>query len=478
MTVLEFLPIETLNRPETLVYLAASSELNSDELELEDKELSYINQQLKNGVSHVELIAPGKILFVFPSVVHRLESERDEQWRRRGAKLLQRLNALKISSLVVASESNPSAALLFAEGMALAGYKFTKYKKEAAAPALRIGIASAQNLQKEVAELNIVLEAVYKTRHLVNEPVLYLTAEQLGTELIQLGHEAGFHTEVFNKSKIQSLKMGGLLAVNTGSPNPPTFSVLEYKPENAVNTQPIVLVGKGVVYDTGGLSLKPTEHSMDMMKCDMAGAGAVAGVFYAAAQNKLPVHLIGLIPATENRPDGNAVTPGDIITMHSGTTVEVLNTDAEGRLILADALSYATRYEPELVIDLATLTGAAVRALGKEAIAYMGTASEDIKAQLETAGSHTFERLVELPLWDDYNEHILSDIADLKNVGGSEAGAITAGKFLEHFTTYPWLHLDIAAGAFMTSGFHYWPKGGTGIGVRLLYQYLKQRVQK
>jgi len=199
----------------------------------------------------------------------------------------------------------------------------------------------------------------------------------------------------------------------------------------------------------------------------------VIGLFYAAAKNNLPIHLVGLIPATENRPSGNAITPGDIITMHSGKTVEVLNTDAEGRLILADALSYAKKYNPSLVIDLATLTGSAVRAIGKEGIVFMGNADESIKKELIEAGFDSFERLVEFPLWDDYNHHIQSDIADLKNIGTSEAGAISAGKFLEHFTDYPWLHLDIAGGAFMTAPFHYWVKGGTGIGVRLLYRFLE-----
>ncbi|HWZ22142.1 MAG TPA: M17 family metallopeptidase, partial [Cytophagaceae bacterium] len=271
-------------------------------------------------------------------------------------------------------------------------------------------------------------------------------------------------------------KMGGLLAVNAGSPNPPTFNVLEYKPANAVNKKPYILVGKGVVYDTGGLSLKPTEHSMDMMKCDMAGAAAVVGTFYSISKNKLPIHIIGLIPATENRPDGNAITPGDIITMYDGKTVEVLNTDAEGRLILADALAYAKKYDPELVIDLATLTGSAVRAIGKEAIVYMGTADKATKATFEKTGMDVFERLVEFPLWEDYDQYIQSDIADLKNIGGSDGGAITAGKFMQHFTSYPWLHLDIAAGAFMTSPFHYWIKGGTGLGVKLLYNFLKNRI--
>jgi leucyl aminopeptidase len=267
-----------------------------------------------------------------------------------------------------------------------------------------------------------------------------------------------------------------LLSVNLGSQEPPTFTILEWRPENAVNTAPIVLIGKGVVFDTGGLSLKPTPAAMDMMKCDMAGAAAVVSAIYAAAKNQLPLHIVGLVPATDNRPGENAMAPGDVITMYDGTTVEVLNTDAEGRLILADALSFAAKYKPELVIDLATLTGAAARAIGKEGIVMMGTATAEQKNTLQQAGETAYERLVEFPLWEEYAKHIESDIADLKNLGLAEAGAISAGKFLEHFTSYPWIHLDIAGPAYLTGPDSYRGKNGTGTGVRLLYHFLKKRI--
>ncbi|MGD1889622.1 MAG: M17 family metallopeptidase [Cyclobacteriaceae bacterium] len=266
--------------------------------------------------------------------------------------------------------------------------------------------------------------------------------------------------------------MGGLLGVNAGSPDPPTFNVLEYKPEKSINKQPYVIVGKGVTYDTGGLSLKPST-SMDTMKSDMGGSAAVIGTMVAVAKNKLPIHLVGLVPATDNRPGGNAIVPGDVITISDGSTVEVLNTDAEGRLILADALSFAKKYKPELVIDLATLTGAAVMAIGKEGMVMMGTASEEYKNQLKEAGNQTYERLVELPLWKEYRGYLKSDIADLKNIGGRTAGAITAGMFLEHFTDYEWIHLDIAGVAFLDSSDGYRSKNGTGAGVRLLYRFFK-----
>ena len=267
--------------------------------------------------------------------------------------------------------------------------------------------------------------------------------------------------------------MGGLLAVNRGSQLPPTFTIMEWKPEGHKNTKPVVLVGKGVVYDTGGLSLKPTPNSMDFMKSDMGGAAAVIGAIYAAAKAKLPLHIVGLIPATDNRPGEDAYVPGDVVKMHSGLNVEVLNTDAEGRMILADALSYAKKYDPELVIDLATLTGAAARAVGPQGVVYMGTADEDTKFKIEGSSYHVHERLIELPLWEEYDEMIKSDIADINNVGGPAAGAITAGMFLKHFVSYPWLHIDIASMAWMDRNDGYRLKNGTGVGVRLLFDFLK-----
>jgi leucyl aminopeptidase len=275
------------------------------------------------------------------------------------------------------------------------------------------------------------------------------------------------------KTQIESLKMGGLLAVNKGSIDPPTFTIIEYKPANAKNEQPIVLVGKGVVYDTGGLSLKPTPGSMDCMKSDMGGAACMAATIYLAAAQKLPIHLIGLIPATDNRPGLNAYAPGDVITMYDGTSVEVLNTDAEGRMILADALAYSNKFKPALVIDAATLTGAALRAIGTKASVIMGNASDDNFSKLEAAGNEVHERVVRFPFWDDYAKEIKSSIADLKNLGGPNAGMITAGKFLEHFVKSPYIHMDIAGPAWLDAKEDYRTQGGTGAGVRLLYTFLK-----
>jgi leucyl aminopeptidase len=283
----------------------------------------------------------------------------------------------------------------------------------------------------------------------------------------------GAKAEVFNKQKIEALKMGGLLSVNKGSIDPPTFTILEWKPDNAVNTKPVILVGKGVVYDTGGLSLKPS-NAMDTMKCDMAGAAVVSASIFALAKAKIPLHVMALVPATDNRPDGNAYVPGDVITMFDGTTVEVLNTDAEGRLILADALSYAKKFEPELVLNFATLTGAASRAIGSQGIVAMEVKATELFCKLAESGDAVNERLVKFPMWDEYREQLNSEIADLKNIGGPEAGAITAGKFLEHFTDYPFVHFDIAGPAYIEKRDNYRGIGGTGIGVRLIFDFLKK----
>ena len=442
------------------------------------QEMAFVKSRLSNQASVVHLNHYERhVFFIYKENNHRPPYRRKEDLRQAGFELFKVLSDTRSEVLQLTSLTGDEDLLAFCEGLALSSYQFLKYKTTTKVQPLASLLLIGENLPAQrVQELSTLVEATMLARDLVNEPVLYLTAEQFSKEISTLGEQAGFEVEVFNKSKIKSLKMGGLLAVNVGSPNPPTFNVLEYKPADARNEKPYVLVGKGVVYDTGGLSLKPAA-GMETMKCDMAGGAAVAAAIYALALNNIPLHVVGLIPATENRPGGNAITPGDIITTHNGKTVEILNTDAEGRLILADALSYAARYDPELVIDLATLTGAAARAIGKEGVVMMGTAPEETMRQLLRSGEEVFERLVEFPLWEEYGKLIESDIADIKNIGGPEAGAITAGKFLEHFTTYPWIHLDIAGGAFLSGTDSYRGKNGTGLGVRLLYHFLKSRVQ-
>lgn len=424
------------------------------------------------------LLFPGakKSILLVNSANKTAEPADQEHLRRTGADAAELLNRHKFKgAFAVNLTGNGHTAFAVLEGLVLSNYQFRHYRSNGEGKytleALRVpsSTLSAAALQ----DLSVLAESTIKARDLVNEPLSFLTSVQLAKEFQKMGKEAGFSVSVLNKKKIVELGMGGLLAVNLGSVDPPTFTIMEWKSPKAKNKKPVVLVGKGVVYDTGGLSLKPTAHGMDFMKCDMAGAAAVGGALYAAAKARLPIHLIGLVPSTDNRPGGNAYVPGDVIKMYSGKTVEVLNTDAEGRMLLADALHYAKRYKPELVIDLATLTGAAAAAIGPLGIVAMGTAGRPAMDALAESGHAVHERIAELPFWPEYGEEIKSEIADIKNVGGGFGGAITAGKFLEHFTDYPWIHLDIAGPAYLHAPNAYRTRFGTGVGVRLLYHFLK-----
>lgn len=436
-------------------------------------EKKYVASKLEKNSECVVNKYP-ELYFFFKPKNQKAKSIELEEARKAGSKLFDALKEEKIETVQITDFSKSETGLAFIEGLLLSCYSFDKYKKEKEEFKLKeIEIAKSKITDFQIEEIINVTQAVFYARNLVNEPLSFLTAVQFSKEIEKMGEEAGFAVEVFHKQKIEALKMGGLLAVNKGSIDPPTFTILEWKPEKAINTKPIVLVGKGVVFDTGGLSLKPTPKSMDYMKCDMAGAAVVAATIYALAKNKIAVHVIGLIPATDNRPDGNAYVPGDVITMFDGTTVEIKNTDAEGRLILADALSYAKKYSPELVIDIATLTGAADIVAGKHGSVVMGNTKENMQKLKET-GEETFERLIEVPLWEEYALPLKSTIADLNNLGIREAQSTIAGKFLEHFTGYNWIHLDTAGTPFLDEKDSYRPVGGTGFGTRLLFNFLKK----
>lgn len=405
-------------------------------------------------------------------------AEQREALRNAGFGLLGWLNAQQISAVsIVNLTGDAQAALLFTEGIALGSYQFLELKSNADTlyqSLAKIAVVDSALTTNEFNRFKALVAATYLARDLVNRPFSHLTAGLLAQAIEGAGHVHGFKVEIFNKRKITTLKMGGLLAVNKGSSEEPTFTVAEYKPKNAVNKQPVVLVGKGIVYDTGGLSLKPTPNSMDFMKSDMAGAAAMIGTITAVAEMKLPVHVVALIPSTDNHVSNVAITPGDVITMSDGTTVEVKNTDAEGRLILADALVYAKKYKPELVIDAATLTGASVRAVGVYATSAMGTASDTVMRKLDSAGDATYERIIRFPLWTEYGDELKSTVADISNLGKGEAGQISAGKFLQHFTDYPWIHLDIAGPSFLHAPITYRTAGGSGVGVRLLTEFIQK----
>ena len=362
-------------------------------------------------------------------------------------------------------------------------YRFTKYVVEPIPTLEEIAVFAPEGVAEQALEKGLVIgRVVNRTRDWVNEPPNVMTAVALAEHIQALGKTYNFRVEIWDKARIQAEKMGGLLAVNQGSMLPPTFTIAEYQPAHAHNKKPIVLVGKGLVFDTGGLSLKPTPDSMDYMKVDMAGGAVVANVVAAAAELGLPYHLIALVPATDNRPGENAYTPSDIIYISDGTPVEIRNTDAEGRLILADALVHARRYNPALVVDVATLTGAAALAVGPYASALFTNAGPLVRDGLLESGFRTYERLVEFPLWPEYGHLIKSDIAAIKNSAGREGGAITAAKFLEYFVRYPWAHLDIAGTAYYNKplppdrGFpkHYQVKYATGVGVRLLLDFIER----
>jgi leucyl aminopeptidase len=433
-----------------------------------------------------ERLGDGELVFSVPSgkgmtIIAKIKKESETSYhfqsaRALGAKLKKVLNGEKAEKATLVSVSAKSEdTLAVIEGIVLSNYQFLTYKtgEGSKSNALKqLNVMSDSISDADLKELYDISVGTFAARDFVNEPVITLTATEWSKRITKLGKDTGFKTTVLDKKKIEALRMGGLLGVNKGSVEPPTFNILEWKPKNAKNKKPIVLVGKGVTYDTGGYNIKTVQ--MAQMKSDMGGGAAVCGAFAAIAANKLPVYVVGLIPATDNRIDGKAIVADDVLTMMSGTKVEVLNTDAEGRLILADALHYAKQFNPELVIDLATLTGAAARITGHFGISACSDKT-DLKS-LKESGEKVYERIIEFPMWREYHDAIKSDIADIKNIGGAAGGNITSATFLHHFTDYPWIHLDIAGPSFMNSDVDYRVKGGTGVGVRLLYDFVKNSV--
>jgi leucyl aminopeptidase len=471
--------IKTANNvaPDITTIIIASEDINLNAYDLTAPEKEFIVASISQK-HYTVTINKYKYWYIFQFPEEKSSAYTvNESLRNSAFKIHKLLQKNKINTVqIVDAASGAEQTKVFTEALCLSDYQFLKYfnnKAEKSFSIDTISIVSDRLSQSDADEIKHVTDAVCTARDLVNEPASFLTSVQLSEEFKRMGEKAGFKTEVFDKAKIEELKMGGILAVNKGSAEPPTFTVMTWRPENAINNNPYILVGKGLVYDSGGLSLKPTHDSMDYMKCDMAGSAAVAGTIYSLAMNKVPLYVIALAPSTDNRLDALSYAPGDVITMHDGTTVEVLNTDAEGRLVLADALSYAKQFDPELVITVATLTGAAHRAIGEFGMVGMGNASDEYFQNIEKAGWEVYERIARFPFWEEYGELLKSDIADLKNIGGELAGAITAGKFLEHFTSYPFIHLDIAGVAFSKKGKSYKGKGASGAGTRLLYHFLK-----
>ncbi len=403
------------------------------------------------------------------------------------SKACQKIRDLNITRLAASLDFGESefsireTAQAAVEGAMLGLYRFTPYKtleedKKGELSEFTI-VEGRPGLLEDVTDgaktAEIISRAVYCARDLVSTPPNDMTPAILADRAGDVAKEGNLKFEALDETSMKKLGMGALLGVARGSAEEAKLIILEYN-GGSKNDRPIVLVGKGITFDSGGISIKPSAK-MDEMKSDMSGGAAVIGTIKAAAELRIPLNVVGIIPATENLPGGRAYKPGDILKSMSGITIEIKNTDAEGRLILADALTFAGRYKPAAIIDLATLTGACVVALGDYLTGMLGTDS-NLKEEIRSASDATGETVWELPLWHEYDDLIKSDVADIQNTGGRAGGTITAALLLKRFTgDYPWVHLDIAGPALLSKDKPYIPKGASGVGVRLLVQFLMDR---
>ena len=404
-----------------------------------------------------------------------------ERMRRAAATTARRARVLELDEAALLLPELPDAdvrstAQAAAEGACLGLYRFDRHKSAAEKHELQTLSLVADD--RDVAPAAEGAEVGQKisggaalARDLANEPSNVATPEYLAQKAREIAGRHGMEVRVLDRAGIEDEGLTGLATVGRSADNPPRFIVLEHR--NGGDAAPVVLVGKGVTFDSGGISIKPSAGMADM-KFDMSGGAAVLGAMEAVGDLGLALNVVALVPATENLPGGDAFKPGDVLSMDSGKTVEIVTTDAEGRLILADALSYAGRYEPAAVVDCATLTGACHVALGDHAAGLMGN-DEDLIAEIQAAGEASGERAWPLPLFDEYTEQIRGDVADIKNSGGRYGGALTAGAFLKEFADYPWAHLDIAGTAYGKKGNPYTPKGATGAPARLLLEFLLGR---
>ncbi len=404
-----------------------------------------------------------------------------DSWRRasgRARHVAETLGVRRVALVADRRAAEVAHLVALAEGFRLAGYRFTKYQSTDDRPAAPEELTllvpappSAAALAGAWEALEITLTAVEAARDLVNEPAGVKTPAHLAAVAQEIGKAAGVAVEVWKPARLAAEGLAGLMAVARGSEQEPRFIRMRYRSKGA--RRRVILVGKGVTFDSGGLSLK-SPKSMETMKCDMAGAATVMAVVAALGRLQPAIDVEGLIPATENLPSGRAQRPGDVIRFKNGKSVEVVNTDAEGRLILADALTLAAAAKPDTIVDVATLTGACIVALGPQVAGIFGNRAPLVE-RLVALGEETGEPLWQLPLVAEYRDDIKSPVADLKNVGGGNAGSITAALFLQEFVgDVPWAHLDIAGPAFTEKDLPYAPKGGTGFGVRTLLRYLRE----
>jgi leucyl aminopeptidase len=400
------------------------------------------------------------------------------------AKAAVKVREMGISEFSILLFSNLDDGLIEAisEGVGLSLYSFNRYKTNDNKDELKINRvtilinAEMTSIQSIVDKTSLLVEAVNFARDLSNLPPNDCSPSQLANIALSIATEYGLKSRIVERYEMESMGLNGIVSVGKGSQYPPKLIILEYHGSND-DKRPYLLVGKGVTFDTGGISLKDSDK-MDEMKFDKSGGCDVIAVMKAVASLKLPVNVIGLIPSVENMPSSTSYRPGDIIKMYNGKTVEVLNTDAEGRLILADALAFGiSTYNPKAVIDLATLTGACIIALGTNVAAVIGTSKKFIE-ELHNISERTGEKFWELPLYEEFSEQIKSYVADIKNIGGRPGGAITAASFLSNFTNgLPWMHIDIAGTAWTQEGTYersYNPKGATGFGIRTLVKLLME----
>jgi leucyl aminopeptidase len=410
-----------------------------------------------------------------------------ETLRRAGGRSSTVLRTSSIHNIALSSKGMLSSKFSpadFLEGLLLSGYRFAKYKKENNKEIKECTILTGEGirrtavagrrapdtaLKKEVKRIESITDATSLARDLVNTPANDMTPSVL---LKHARSVKNVSVKVIDERSAIKLGMGAYISVTKGSVEPPKFIVMTYKKKNA---PPLALIGKSITFDSGGISLKPA-HGMEKMKYDMAGGAAVLGIMKAVSALNLRLHLIAILPATENLPGGSASKPGDVVKTLSGKTVEIISTDAEGRLVLADAIGYAKRFRPAAIIDIATLTGACSIALGNDAIAMFGN-DNSLLNKIKKASDETDEKVWQMPLFDEYREYIKSDIADLKNSSGRSGSLVTAGYFLKEFAgDVPWVHLDIAGTAWTDKNKPYTPRGATGIGVRLLINLLTKQL--
>ncbi len=470
-------------------------QLSAAGVELDRASESYLQAILDTGdmdgksdssllLHNVPGLSARRVLLVGCGAAEAFDLRRFQQANALAARVLQDSGAGAAVSCLAGLEVQDADARRKAravvEASAGSGYRFDEFKSEPDAPAqplnkvtLAVGNELRDATAAGIADARAIVAGLATTKDLANRPANICTPAHLAEQAEALAHAYDrVSTSVLEEADMAELGMGALLAVSQGSRLPAKLITMEYRGAGDDQAKPYVFVGKGVTFDSGGISIKPGA-GMEEMKFDMGGAASVFGVMRACAEMDLAANVVGLIPAVENMPDGNATRPGDILTSLSGQTIEVINTDAEGRLILCDALTYAKRYEPESIVDIATLTGACIVALGSQASALM-TPNDTLAQELTEAGEKSGDRCWRLPLWEDYQEQLRSPFADFTNVGGREAGSITAGCFLWRFARdyERWAHFDIAGTAWNRGE----SKGATGRPVSLLIQYLFDRV--